>query len=431
MAMADNDGAEITYGELCRFVREFSRQVPKRTLIFILCKNNVASASAYIAALSNRVVPLLLNENLDNEFIQNLVNIYQPEFVWAKSKLEKTGQSPHPMHDDLSLLLPTSGSTGSPKLVRHSYRNIEASASNVSKFFSLDESERAMLQSPIYNTYGLSILTSHIYAGAAALLTTGTVLSRDYWDLFKAYKATSISGVPYTYEMLKKLRFFGMSLPSLRTLSQGGGRLSDGLFAEYAEYAEKTGIRFTATYGQTESTARMTGLQPEYAAKKNGSIGKAIPGGEISLVEDTGEIVYRGPNVTMGYAQTGSDLIKGDERGGILYTGDIAEVDEDGFLYIIGRKSRFLKLFGIRIGLDESERLIKSKFNTDCACVGDDSKMRIFITDASIQREAKDYMAEKTGINPAAFEIIAVNALPRNESGKILYGKLGDKTCKR
>ena len=304
----------------------------------------------------------------------------------------------------------------------------------MASFFKLDASERPILDSPISNTYGLSILSSHIYAGSTVLLTSGSVLSKEYWELFKSNGATSISGVPYTYDLLKKLRFFKMNLPTLRTLSQGGGRLSDELFREFAQYAEDTGKHFIATYGQSESTARMAGLPPEYATKKCGSIGQAIPGGKITLIDENnklitnidepGEIVYEGPNVTMGYALNGSDLLKGDERKGILYTGDIAKMDADGCLYIVGRKSRFLKLYGTRVSLDESERLIQSKFDIDCACVGDDSKMRIFILDSNLQTEVKSYISLKTSINPVAFEIIIIDALPRNDAGKILYNKL-------
>ena len=449
-AIIDGNGLEITYGELCGFSDDFSDCIGKRSLIFILCENCVGAASAYIASLSKRIVPLLLSEKLDTASLNNFINTYRPEFIWAKSSnardfgepvwerygfsLIKTGLEPFPLYSELSLLLPTSGSTGTPKLVRHSYNNVESNARKVSSFFELDKNERPMLDSPIHYTYGLSILSSHIYAGASVLLTSATVLNNDYWDFFKSNKATSITGVPYTYELLKKLRFFRMNLPSLRTISQGGGKLSDNLFAELAQYSHNTGKRFVPTYGQTEGTARMTGLPSEYTREKCGSIGKAIPGGETLLLDENGneikepgkigELVFKGSNVTLGYATCGDELIKGDERNGILNTGDLAKMDEDGFLYITGRKSRFLKLWGTRVGLDETEFLIKEKFGVECACTGDDDKMKIFVLTADIKEAVKEYVATKTHINPIAFEVIAIEAFPRNDAGKILYSSL-------
>ena len=450
MAMIDSDGLDITYGSLCDISDVFFEHIGKRSLIFILCKNCIGAASGYIAALSKRIVPLLLSSKLDKVSLKNLIDTYRPEFIWVESvrskefgqpvwdshgfSLVKTGFESFPLYDDLSLLLPTSGSTGTPKLVRHSYMNVENNARKISAFFELDENERPLLDSPIHYTYGLSILSSHIYAGACVLLTSDSVLSGGYWNLFKTHNATSITGTPYTFEMLKKLKIFKMDLPSLRTLSQGGGKLSADLFMEFAEYANRTGKCFVPTYGQTESTARMTGLLSEFALKKCGSIGKVIPGGQISLLDEegktimepekAGEIVFTGDNVTLGYAECGEELIKGDERNGVLNTGDLAKMDEDGFLYIIGRKSRFLKLYGTRIGLDETEHLLKKEFGIECVCAGEDDKMKIFILDSNVRDIIMEYIAAKTGINPVAFEIVVINEFPRNEAGKIKYNTL-------
>jgi len=449
-AMIDSTGQEITYADICSFSEKYFRHIGKRCLIFILCRNCIGAACGYIASLSKKVVPLLLGEKTDKDSLNNLINIYHPEFIWADTErakeigspffeaygfsLVKTGLKSFPLYDDLSLLLPTSGSTGTPKLVRHSYNNVESNARKISVFFGLNENELPMLDSPIHFTYGLSILTSHIYAGSCVLLTTDTVLNGGYWNFFKENKATSITGVPYTYELLKKLRFFKMDLPSLKTISQGGGKLPDALFREYAEYAHNTGRCFIPTYGQTEGTARMTGLTSEYSTKKCGSIGKAIPDGQTFLIDDNGkeitepekigELIFKGDNVTLGYATCGTELINGDERNGILNTGDLVKMDDDGFLYVVGRKSRFLKLYGTRVGLDETELLIKKEFGIECACSGEDDKMLIFILVSNMKEKIREYVSTKTGINPIAFEIIVINTFPRNDAGKILYNML-------
>ena len=161
-------------------------------------------------------------------------------------------------------------------------------------------------------------------------------------------------------------------------------------------------------------------------------MGIAIPGGKFSLIDVygkeiaesdvMGELVYEGPNVTLGYAECVDDLIKGDEFLGKLITGDMAKRDEEGYFYIVGRKKRFLKIFGNRVNLDETERMIKAQFNNiDCACAGLDDKMYIFITDETLCDEIKKFISDKTGLNVAAFKVKTIGEVPKNESGKTLY----------
>lgn len=450
IAIKDSDGQQITYGEIMQFADLFWDKVGERTLLFVLNHNTVGAAAGYLGAMINRIVPLMLGASMDQELLEELIRIYHPKYLWKPVEMVKegenglleqygyalveTGLSSYPMYEELSLLLTTSGSTGSPKLVRHSYNNLEAQARNISAFFELDDTERPMLDLPINYTMGLSVLNSHLYSGATVLLTYLNVLSPKYWEYFKREEATSFTNVPYSYEILKKLRFFRMDLPSLKLITQGGGKLNEELQREFAEYAEQTGRRFILTYGQTEGSARMAYLPAEYAKEKCGSIGKAIPNGRLYIIDEDGkeigepdvigEMVYEGPNVTLGYAQSGDDLSLGDERHGVLHTGDMVKKDADGFFYIVGRKKRFLKLCGYRVGLDECENLIRAKFQTECACTGDDTGMKVYVTTDQEHEEIKRYIAEKTNINSSAFHIVQIEELPRNEAGKILYSKL-------
>ncbi len=222
-----------------------------------------------------------------------------------------------------------------------------------------------------------------------------------------------------------------MELPDLRLLIQGGGKLKNELFVEFAESAGKAGKKFISGYGQTEGSSRMAFLKPDMAIHKTGSIGKAIAAGHISLIDEhgaeidemeaVGEMVYRGPNVTLGYAQSGTDLAKGDENRGVLHTGDIAKRDADGYYYIVGRISRFLKLYGLRIGLDETEQMIRSAFDMDCLCTGNDEKMIIKITDHNLKEEIHKYVVGKTGLFHASVEVTVIEEIPRNEAGKKIY----------
>jgi acyl-coenzyme A synthetase/AMP-(fatty) acid ligase len=286
---------------------------------------------------------------------------------------------------------------------------------------------------PMSYTYGLSIINSHLWVGASIILTGQTLMQKEFWQQFKDYAATSFGGVPYIYEMLEKLHFFRMDLPHLKTMTQAGGKLSPESHKRFAEYAGANDKKFVVMYGQTEATARMSYLPAEKSLEKYGSMGIAIPGGEFNLIdidgneikepEIIGELVYKGANVTLGYAENGADLKKGDERGGILITGDMAKRDADGFYYIVGRKKRFLKIFGNRVNLDETERLLNSAFkDIEFACGGVDDKMTIYTTNNLVN--ITKFLLEKTGLHPNAFKIITVKKIPRNEAGKILYSEL-------
>ncbi len=443
-------GQEYSYAVLDKACNDLVSQVNRRCLVFNLCSNTIGSLVGYTGFLNARIVPLMLDDNIDAELLDNFLNLYKPDYLWLpKSRadkfagkvvyeafdyalLEREDKSVFPLHEDLALLLTTSGSTGSPKLVRQSYANIKANFDSIVEYLKIDATERPITTLPMNYTYGISILNSHLAVGASIILTTKTLMQREFWDAFSQYKATSFGGVPYTYEMLNRLRFFNRDLPSLKTMTQAGGKLSPELHKKFAEFASENGKQFIVMYGQTEATARMAYLPAEKSIEKYGSMGVAIPSGKFSLIdvdgnevtepEIVGELVYEGANVTLGYAEKGEDLAKGDERFGKLITGDMAKRDADGFYYVVGRKKRFLKIFGNRVNLDETERLIKHHFDgLDCACAGKDDAMYIFITDEAKIKEVKTFVAEKSHINHSAFNVQYIEAVPKNESGKTVY----------
>lgn len=449
---AVSETARLTYGGLAEEMERLAECISRRCLVFQLCTNSIGSLAGYAAFLENRIVPLLLPVGMDRDLLRHLMEVYQPAYLWLPVAaaaefggdpvlerhgyaLLETNRAPFELHDDLALLLTTSGSTGSPKLVRQSPANIRTNAESIAEYLGLDRDERPITTLPMHYTYGLSIINSHLRQGATLLLTDRGLMQREFWSFFKDNHATSFGGVPYTYEMLKQLRFFRMDLPSLATMTQAGGKLSPELHREFAEYARATGKRFFVMYGQTEATARMAYLPPAKSLEKCGSMGIAIPGGRFELIdaagqpipesERVGELVYYGANVTLGYAECGADLAKGDENHGRLATGDMAKRDADGYYYIVGRKKRFLKIFGMRVNLDETERMLKARFETlDCACAGVDDRMTVFITDAVPGPAVRDFLVGKTGLNPAAFVLKTIAQIPKNEAGKILYAKL-------
>jgi long-chain acyl-CoA synthetase len=447
----DND-SRISYTELEDYSNIIRDSLPVRSLVFSLNRNTVGSLIGYYTFLKNGIVPLMIESKIDYSYLHDLIKTYSPSYLWLPTelcenfeegkvvysvfdysllKLNNVEQTK--LHPNLALLLGTSGSTGSPKLVKLTYENIKANAFSIIEYLKIDQNERAITTLPMSYSYGLSIINSHFYSGATMLLTNRSIMEREFWAFLKKEQPTSFSGIPYTFEMLKKLRFFRQKIPFVKTLTQAGGKLRNELIKEFTEFCQANGKQFFVMYGQTEATARMSYLPPVIGLEKLGSMGIAIPRGEFNLVDENketievndtvGELVYKGANVSMGYALCKEDLSKPDKNNGVLYTGDLAKKDKDGFYYIVGRKKRFIKLYGNRVNLDATEQILKTKIE-DCACVGDDDKMNIYITNGSMIKEVQEFIAHKTGINTKAFSVKYIDEIPKNASGKTIYSNL-------
>ena len=351
LAVKDSSGLALSYGDLVAFSETIKSVLPERSLVFMMTRNNGGGVAWVIALLQNRIVPLILNAQTASGLYRQLYDLYQPAYICVPESelahydhtivfqgygyaLVSTGCPSYGLYPELSHLLPTSGSTGSPKLVRHCYANIEAAALNISTFFELTPNDRALMVLPLYYTMGLSMVFSHFYAGATILITDLNMTDRNFWRFIKEEHASSLTGVPYSFEIMNLMRFFRMDLPDLTLLTQGGGKMPKELNLKFAEYCREHGKRWIATYGQSEGTARMAYLPSEWAISKVGSIGRAVPNGELSLIDSEGnpvttpytegEMCYRGKNVTLGYAHKKEDLLLGDERHGFMRTGDLA-----------------------------------------------------------------------------------------------------------
>jgi long-chain acyl-CoA synthetase len=451
-AIITDSDATLTYGDMDRFSGSLSGIIRERCLVFCLCQNTTGSLCGYLSFLSNGVVPVMLDAKIDSGFLSRLLGIYRPRYIWLPdSRTDASGYGEcvfsgfhysllklpenelFPLYDGLAVLLPTSGSTGSSRFVRISRENLVSNAASISAYLSIDGNERPVTTLPMNYSFGLSVINSHVMMGTTVLLTSRSLMEKEFWTFLKENHATSLSGVPYTYKILDKLRFREMDLPSLKTLTQAGGRLNEELNRKFAEFCLASGKKFFIMYGQTEATARISYLPPEYSLDRLGSIGKAVPGGKIILRDEqgaeitepdtVGEIVYTGKNVSLGYAGCIGDLAKGDVNHGVLHTGDLARKDRDGFFYIVGRKGRFIKMFGNRISLDETERLLDPVF-PDCACTGRDDSLVIHMTDRTRMDEVKNYLSGRTGIHPSALSFRHHAEIPRNSFGKTDYSKL-------
>ena len=336
LAVIDDREQQTTYAQLDSYGKSLVENIPSRCLVFCLCENSLGSLVGYTTFLNNRIVPLMLDAHLDKELLTHFIAEYKPDYIWLPTSqieeiegtkvfsdwnysLVKTKYNHfYPLYEELALLLTTSGSTGSPKFVRQTYKNIESNTKSIIEYLHLTAEERPITVLPMNYTFGLSVINTHLSVGATLLLTDKTIMQRDFWNFMSINNATSFSGVPYTYEMLYKLMFFRRQLPSLKTLTQAGGKLQPELHKKFAEYAAQQGKNFVVMYGSAEATARMGYLPPEISLEKWGCMGKAIPNGKFMLIDaegkeikepnTVGELIYEGDNVTLGYALCGDDL---------------------------------------------------------------------------------------------------------------------------
>ncbi len=422
-------------------------------LVLSLVQNKPEALMGYIALLKSEAVQMLQSEDLSLSALSNLIHRFKPSFIWLPTeraselvsyeKLFETGAytlchkdtNITKIYPDLRLLLSTSGSTGSPKFVRISKQNLLENAQAIAKYLHITSNDRPITTLPPSYTYGLSIVHSHLVAGAAIIVSDKTFFDRSFWELFRESEATSLAGVPYHYEMLKRLKFSQMDLPSLKIITQAGGYMDCGLTREFAEICDEKGILFYSMYGQVEATSRISFLDPMKIRKKAGSIGQAIPGGKLWLRNETGaiikgtkeigELVYEGPNVCMGYASGHEDLIEVDLNLGVLATGDLAKRDEDGDFYIVGRKSRFLKFFGRRVNLQEVEIFLE-KEGYVCGCTGEDDHLQVYVEGVNFYDVAviKQKVLSFLKLASKACSVHPVARLPRTKSGKVNYSDL-------
>lgn len=260
----------------------------------------------------------------------------------------------------------TSGSTGEPKGVTLSHTNLLANAESIIEYLQITADDRALGLLPFYHAFGNSVLQTHLLRGAAIVLGGSLLFPETILDAIRDAAVTSLSGVPDVFRTLLSRSSLGQSsLPTLKTVAIAGGRL-DPDQTQVLEFRVAPAKVFVM-YGQTEATARLSYLPPEFLEERYGSIGRGIPGVELQVVDDagepvapgeTGEIRARGPNVMLGYWQdpegTATAL-----RGGWLMTGDLATIDADGFVYPQGRRSGLVKIAGFRVHPSELEEFVR------------------------------------------------------------------------
>lgn len=431
-AIVTDDGQRLSYAQLAALVdtQAASLAGPAR-LIVVEAANRIECVIAYLACLKAGHPVILCEPGSTAADPRTSVRygaaqvFRQTAGAWAFETLG--GALPVAPHPDLCLLLSTSGTTGSPKLVRLSRHNLQANAASIAAYLDLTAAERAITSLPLYYSYGMSVLHSHLHAGATILLTDKSVAEPEFWSFLAAEKATSLSGVPFTFDLLERIGFRSHNYPALRYLAQAGGRLPAERVRLYAEWAQASGRQLFVMYGQTEASPRMAYVPPAQLLENVDAIGIPVPGGSFELIADDGqpvrssdtpgELVYRGPNVMMGYAEQAGDLARGAETAE-LRTGDLACRKDNGCYYIIGRKSRFSKIVGLRISLDEVERWMHG-----CGFAGivsgDDRVIVAAVTGAA--GELKQRLAQHFRLPQSSLVVLERDAIPTLPSGKFDY----------
>jgi long-chain acyl-CoA synthetase len=454
IAFIFQNNKKMTYSELGKEVEKLGEHLKENTLLLIVAQISIEPIIGYIAALNKKTAIMFVDIKTSKPDVQKIINEYNPDFVFAPNDwfdnqdclgrdsffdyqkykiLKRTKLNPSQINSSLSILLPTSGSLGVSKFVRISHDNIESNTNSIICYLKITENDRAITTMPIGYSYMLSILNTHLHAGASIVICPHSILEKEFWHQAQLHQISSLSGVPVFFQMLIRLGLEKMSIPSLRQVTQAGGKLSDALTEKMINFCQSQKIEFITMYGQTEASPRISFLDWESAKTKIGSIGKAIPGvkiwlefpngDKINTPDTNGEIVVSGKNICLGYAESEDDLIRGDDNKGVLKTGDIGRQDSDGFYYITGRIKRIAKVNGLRMNLDDIEQKMK-EVGLNIACIERDNKICVFFDDALEPRDVISMLHAQTGQKRTVFTCIHVSALPMTSNNKINYKKL-------
>ncbi len=409
----------VSYGELDDLVdrraRELSdAQASTVTLHAVAASRDLESVVELLAAWRARRVVLMLPPGDSARLLTA---------AWPDRGPEGEGYELHP---DLALLMSTSGSTGSPKLVRLSHANLASNAAAIADYLRLTHDDVALTTLPLHYCYGLSVLTSHLHARATVVLTEESVTSSALWELASRHGVTSFAGVPHTFDLLERAGQVDHLPRSLRCLTQAGGRMAPDDVRRWAQRGSSSGVDFVVMYGQTEATARIAWLPPELVQRRPDAVGVAIPGGELRVEPvrgldghfppGTGELVYRGPNVMLGYATEAADLARGPDLEQ-LRTGDLGRCDEDGVFRVVGRLARFAKVYGLRIDLDAAEQAL-TRVGVVARVLEHREQLAVFVQGGARSRRVAETVRVETGLPAHAVRVHPVEELPFNRQGK-------------
>jgi len=437
----------ITYEKLLLSAKKISNKLDKKKkLIFLIGNNDFETITAYISFINKGHSVAFLDSKINKIFLKHLLLLYCPDYIFCNNEMVKKIKSykkifkfksyflykknkiiENFLNKDLMLLMSTSGSTGSPKFVKQSYQNVISNIKSIIRYLNIKKEDITITSLPISYVYGLSVINTHLFAGATIVLTNKSMVEKKFWDLIDKYKVNNFSGVPYNYSIVEKISKKGLP-KSLKYTTQAGGKMNNILIKKIINIYKKNKIKLIQMYGAAEATSRMSYLKWRYSFKKIGSIGKPIPGGSFYMIDKKGkknnkkgELVYQGKNVCMGYAESSKDLTLPDLNKGTLKTGDIAYKDKEGFYYIEGRNNRYVKIFGIRLNLSELETILLKKGIDVIMREGEENKINTYFKNSNQVIEGIKYISKITSLNLNVFvgKILTKKNLTNNFKYKI------------
>lgn len=425
-ALVDAASSEaLSYDRLADRVlsRAESLRHSEGTIVLFGVTNSIDSVVDYLALTGVGATVLLADPSAPTKVIEGWCAAYEPDSVVGFDLWPNRWGSMSGVRRPESVLLPTSGSTGSPKFVRLSLGNLRANAEQISNALRISSKDRVLAHLPLHYSFGLSVLNSHLVAGATVVLSRSSAIRPEFWDEVAKNAVTSLPGVPYSYEIFKRVGLFRRELPSLSDLTQAGGRLPLDRVLEFHNAMAARGGRLWLMYGQTEATARISVLPPEELPRHAGSVGRSLPGARVWVHEPTfngtGELHIEGPQVMLGYAERRSDIDGVDRLGGVLETGDVGSIDSEGWITITGRLKRITKIYGTRINLDDVERRL-AKFGI--LVVIDAGEGILVVVEADDPpRDLSRRMERMLSLPVRSIRVESISALPRTASGKVDY----------
>ena len=444
-----DDTGQLTYRELFEIADNLFLSL-NRGVMAIVCEKNSSTIIGYIGALRAGLVPLLLDSTSDLASLLDLIERYQVEYLWAGDHVTPDGYDEvkcfgpripatqkfwkrrticdkQGINPDLAALIPTSGSTGDPKSVRLSQRNLASVTSCIADYLGLDATRRAISLLPLQYSYGLSVLNTIMEARGSYVITDLSPVQRDFWDLVITKRVTDFSAVPFVFNTIKRMRFSQDILDQLVCVTQAGGHLSPTVTRHFRTLFEPHDIAYFTMYGATEASPRIAYLHPDDAEAKHGSVGKPISIGAVTLDgaatnASEGELVYRGPNVCLGYAAAREDLARGDDFAGILRTGDMARIDDDGFIYITVRLKRFVKIHGVSVNLEHVESVIRDG-GFDCHLIGRENLISV-VSQEDYGEQILHFAKKRFNFHPSIWRSLVVDHIPLTSSDKVDYASL-------
>ncbi|MDB2637618.1 AMP-binding protein [Alphaproteobacteria bacterium] len=439
------DGHDVySFEEIFSLADALYKNIEIRSVVLIESERDLGAVLAYIGALRNGAIPLLIDANSARSTLDALIEDYKVDVVFAKNNYTSINydfviclhgfqiyhrfrESIEKPFDKLALLLPTSGSTGEAKCVRTSYENLNQATLSIMRYMEMDSSRVSISSLQLHYTYGLSVLNLTLASRSKFVLTKHSWIEREFWSLVELHGVTDLSGVPFMFQTLRRMKLSEQILMNLKCVNQAGGRLEPKLTEYFIDYFSSHDISYLTMYGATEASPRISYVPADRAKEKLGTVGLPIDIGKLyTEAEDgksEGELIYEGPNVCLGYAYSRDDLTKGDENNHVLKTGDIGFIDEEGFATIVGRKKRFVKVFGMSVNLDALESIV-TRITAESAVIGEDDNVKVLVTSDLPAKEIKGKIMSQVTFSQKGLKVLLIPEIYLNASRKPDYPKL-------